>query len=349
MSRFMILFGFTLMFSFIHLQGNLNKYINMRYSYLSVIAIVLFAVLSLVEFIRFYRAESEAEKRKAEEAGLEDGTNGHDRAHDRLSGPDHHDHHEHHELHDHHDHHDHLDHHDYHDHHEHHKHHKHHDHHDHGDLDFGHDHSHESPSRWKRGLSYAILFVPILTGVFLPVATLDSSFVKAKGFSFPQIDISADNPGQHQFLRPDTSVYYGKEGYAEVKNKDYAEFKDLSEVHLTDDNYLKGMEVIYNFPSSFMGRSISFDGFAYKGEQADNNHYFVFRFGFIHCAADSGVFGMLVDFPNGTVLANDQWVHVTGTLSSELYQPFKQTIPVLRVTEWKTIPAPKDPYVYRNY
>ncbi|WP_123043170.1 TIGR03943 family putative permease subunit [Cohnella candidum] len=311
MSRFLILFGFALMFSFIRLQGNLNKYINTKYSYLSTIAIVLFTVLSLIEFIRFYRSEKEAERLKAGEA------EGH--SHDHEHGHDH----DHAHAHAHHG-------------------------HDH-DHEHGHDHSHESPVKWKRTLSYAILFVPILAGIFLPVATLDSSFVKAKGFSFKQIDVSADNPGQHQFLRPDTSVYYGAEGYAEVKNKDYAEFKDLREIPLTDDNYLKGMEVIYNFPGTFMDRTISFDGFAYKGEQADNDHYFIFRFGFIHCAADSGVFGMLVDFPKGTELSDDQWVHVTGKLSSELYQPFKETIPVLKVTDWKTIPAPKDPYVYRNY
>lgn len=324
MSRILILFGFALMFAFIHLQGNLNKYINTKYSYLSVIAIVLFTILSLMEFVRFYRLESEAERRKAEmeESGQSDSADHYDHSH----GPAHdHKHDAHHE-------------------------HRHHDH-DHAHEDPFHDHGHAHDNRpgWKRTVGFAILFVPILTGIFLPVQTLDSSFVKAKGFSFPQFEATEDNPGQHQFLKPDTSVYYGAAGYEEVKNKDFAEYKDLPVIQLTDDNYLKGMEVIYNFPGYFMDRTISFDGFAYKGDQVDNNHYFVFRFGFIHCAADSGVFGMLVDFPRNTTLANDQWVHVTGKLSWELYQPFKQTIPVLRATEWQPVPTPKDPYVYRNY
>ena len=328
MSRFLILFGFALMFIFIHLEGNLNKYINTRYSYLSVTAIVLFALLSLFEFARFYRLESEAERRKQEAAARDQSTD---------EGPSH-DHADHDHAHHDHAHHDHA-HHD----------HAHHDHahHDHADHDHG--HSHEDRPGWRRTLGYAILFVPILTGIFLPVQTLDSSFVKAKGFSFPQFEATADNPGEHQFLKPDTSVYYGAAGYEEVKNKDFAEYKDLQTIELTDENYLKAMEVIYNFPGNFMGRTISFNGFAYKGEQVDNNHYFVFRFGFIHCAADSGVFGMLVDFPKSTTLDDDQWVHVTGKLSWELYQPFKATIPVLRATEWETIPSPADPYVYRNY
>jgi len=337
MLRFYILFGFAFMFGMIHYQGQINKYINTKYAYLSISAIAILGLLSVVEVANMYRKE-QADNRKKREAelaagistGAERGTvtescacgdddHGHDRscgdqgqAHADGNGNDHD--------------------------------------HDHGEHDpFG--HSHEPKSRWKRGVGYLILSFPIFTGLFLPVQTLDSSFVKAKGFSFPSAgeSMSADNPGQHQFLKPDSSVFYGKEGYDIVKNRELSEFADRSSITLDDDNYMKGMEVIYNFPGDFMGRTISFEGFAYRGEQVDGDHYFVFRFGFIHCAADSGVFGMLVDFPKGTKLEDDDWVRVTGKLSSELYQPFKQTIPVLRVTSWTPIDAPEDPYVYRIY
>ena len=231
----------------------------------------------------------------------------------------------------------------------------HHEHHHDHDHDHNHDHdnghSHASPYRWKRVVGYLILAFPIITGIFLPVQTLDSSFVKAKGFSFPGMDdsFSDKNPGNHQFLKPDSSVFYSKDNYNKVKDKELTEFINLKELALTDDTYMKGMEVVYNNPGLFMNKTISFTGFAYRGEQVDGEHYFLFRFGFIHCAADSGVFGMLVDFPKGTKLNDDDWVEVTGSLSSELYQPFKQTIPVLRVTRFKQIEQPKDPYVYRNF
>jgi putative membrane protein len=298
--RFYILFGFAFMFILIHWQGQLNKYINTKYAYLSISAIVILLLLSLIEVVRMYRLEQE-EKNRA--LAAEQHEHEHEHAHDQH-------------LHEHG--------------------------HDHG-------HSHSSSSKWKRAIGYIILSFPIFTGIFLPVQTLDSSFVKAKGFSFPSMDssMSDKNPGQHQFLKPDSSVFYGAAGYEEVKNKELSEFKNLQEIQLDDQKYMKGMEVIYNFPGDFMGRTISFDGFAYKGEQVDGEHYFVFRFGFIHCAADSGVFGMLVDFPKGTQLHDDDWVHVTGMLTSELYQPFKQTIPVLKVSSWNSIPTPKDPYVYR--
>ena len=340
MIRFAILLGFAFMFFLLHYTGDINKYINMKYSYLSISAIVLLAFLSLYDFVRGYRQDLAAEKRAAEEKmrrerEAEAGAAG-DGERDRLRdcGPDsvrgHQHGHQGHQEHDHagHGHHG-----------------REHDH-DHGA--FG--HSHEPSSKWKRYAGYAILLFPIFTGIFLPIKTLDSSFVAAKGFSFPTLEQDVkNNPGFHQFLRPDTSVFYSKEGYDAVKSKEKNEFAAQSEVVLNDDNFMKGMEALYNYPSSFMGKAISFEGFAYKGRQVDGDHYFVFRFGFIHCVADSGVFGMLADFPDGTELKNDDWVSVKGKLTWEYYQPLKATIPVLQVSSWSRIDAPKEPYVYRNF
>ncbi|MGO4542791.1 TIGR03943 family putative permease subunit [Paenibacillus sp. 2TAB19] len=301
MVRFFILIGFSFMFFMLHYTGDINKFINMKYAYLSISAIVIMGFLGVVEFIRVSRKQVAEEKRAASE--------------NECCTVDH----------------------------------NHHDHHN--DDDHGHDHghSHDEPNKLKRYLGYAVLFVPIFTGLFLPAYALDSSFVKAKGFSFPTFEQNVElNPGNHQFLKPDSSIFYNKDSYKDVAQREREEFINRSMIKLTDADYLKGMEAIYNDPSAFMNKTIGFDGFAYKGVQVDGNHYFVFRFGFIHCVADSGVFGMLVEFPNGTQLADDDWVHVSGKLSWELYQPFKQTIPVLKVAEWNKIDTPKDPYVYRT-
>ncbi|SFI34809.1 TIGR03943 family protein [Paenibacillus sp. UNC496MF] len=356
MIRLYLLAGFACMFLMMHMNGNLNKYINTKYAYLSESAIALLGVLFVFEFVRLYVKEREAAKRKAAAAAAIsaepadgrpaalDGSagHGHDRARDGHGG--HHDHHGHdHNSDAHDDHHDRRDRaHGGHNHHD-----REHDGHDraHGRDHVG--HSHESPIRWKRYVGYGILIFPLLTGFCLPVQTLDSSFVKAKGFSFPDFNVSADNPGFHQFLKPDTSVFYGKTGYAKASKKELDDFLGTKDVHLTDANFLKGLEALYNYPDAFIGRTVSFDGFIYKGDQTQGNQYFVFRFGFIHCVADSGVFGMLVRFPEGAPFSNDQWVRVEGKLGAEFYQPFKQTLPVLDVKTWKGIDKPKDPYVYR--
>lgn len=384
MTRFMLLSGLTFMFFFLHASGNINKFINVKYAYLSIGATVMLALLSVFEFVRVYRQAAAADKADAAHGGQEGAEQGrvegdgrlhahrelHEHVHDRDHGHDHGHVHSHDRIreqdhggnnHDHgnnhnrnhdrireqdHDHdHDHGNNHDHRHGHNHEQDHE--QDHDHGHF---HGHTHGRTSRLKRIAGYAIIAFPIATGVFLPVQTLDSSFVKAKGFSFPTLEADVqNNPGFHQFLRPDTSVFYGKAGYSQVKAKEMAEFVQRPAIALTDRDYLKGMEVIYNSPDSFMDKTIAFDGFAYKGEQVDGEHYFIFRFGFIHCVADSGVFGMLAEFPGNTQLKDDEWVHIAGKLTWELYQPFKQTIPVLKVTDWNRIDAPKDPYVYRTF
>ncbi|MBB6732395.1 TIGR03943 family putative permease subunit [Cohnella zeiphila] len=374
MMRFAILFGFAFMFFLLHYTGDIDKYINMKYAYLSISAIVMLTLLSLYDFIRGYIQDRAAEKKAESAAARGAGEQAAEAsspeaaaalaaesrsvdgsglaypapvpadAHARARHQDHeHDHrHAHEHDHDHkhanaHDH-DHA--------HE----HAHAHAHAHGSAFDDHGHSHGESSRFKRYAGYLILLFPIFTGIFLPVQTLDSSFVTAKGFSFPTLEEDVkNNPGYHQFLRPSTSMFYNPDDYNAVKKKEIAQFSSLQNIVLDDEQYLKGMEAIYNEPSVFMGKTITFNGFAYKGKQVDGDHYFVFRFGFIHCVADSGVFGMLVKFPPNANLKDDDWVQVSGKLSWEYYQPFKATIPVLNTTSWSRIDAPKEPYVYRNF
>ncbi|WP_127529440.1 TIGR03943 family putative permease subunit [Paenibacillus kobensis] len=314
MIRMAILVGLALMFLLIHLEGNLNKYINIKYAYLSIIAIVLLLILFIFEIIRQY--DLDRKKQKGAAASDEHSHAEHPAvecccSHQEAHACDHE--HEH----------------------------------DHG-HDHGHNHTHAGRTKLSRAFTYAVLFFPVVTGIFLPIQTLDSSFIKAKGFTFPKINVSENNPGFHQFLKADMSVFYSDESYKEVSRKDLQDFQFLSDIQLADENYLKGLESIYNYPNLFVGRTINFTGFVYKGEQADPVHAFVFRYGFIHCVADSGVFGMQVEFPSNVTLKDDTWVEVSGKMALEFYQPFKQTIPVLKVTKWEEIEQPKEPYVYRN-
>ncbi|MCF7619937.1 TIGR03943 family putative permease subunit [Bacillus sonorensis] len=281
MFRTLILMFFTFFFFHLHASGNLTKYINMKYAYLSYIAIFLLAILTAVQFYLYLKGANETEC-------------GHD-------------------------------------------------------CGCGHDHSHEKDQPFfKRMFIYFVFLFPLCTGLFLPVATLDSNIVKSKGFSFKAIK-QPEHYSQTQYLRPDTSIYYGQDGYDELMEKALKNYKGKKRIALQDEDYLKGMEAIYNAPGEFLDKTIEFSGFAFKGESIHDRQLFVLRFGIIHCIADSGVYGMLVEFPDDINIKNDQWLHVKGTLTSQFYQPFKSTIPVLQVTEWSKIKEPKDPYVYRTY
>jgi len=302
MYRVIILLLFTNLFFMLHSTGNISKYINMKYSFLSFSMIFVLFILTIAEGIRWYLSD----KKKTEDS---DGC--------AACGHDHDHNHEH--LHEHH-------------------------HHD-------HDHAGKKISigkRIKRLVSYTMVIIPALTGVLIPVATLDSKLVDAKGFQFPTLEDSSDQYGMHQVLNPDMSQFMGKDAFLDLVDKESKSYKGKDNITLTDENYLVGLEVIYNFAGDFVGKTITMKGFSYNGPSLDGNQLFLLRFGIIHCVADSGAFGMMIQFPDNVHIPNDEWYQVTGKLDTVYYAPFKSRIPVLKVKSYTTISQPKDPYVYRN-
>lgn len=280
MIRSLILIGFTYLLFHMHLTGDISKYINMKYSYLSEIAGFALLVLTIVQILMLNKDPSK-------EADCD---------HEHCS------------------------------------------------------HNHSKEDKWyKKVVVYPIFFFPIITGLFFPIATLDSNIVEAKGFHFPIYDEGKGDPYfQQQFLRPNTSVYYAKDEYDALMKKEKKNYQNKKTIELNDQNYLKGMETIYNFPGDFLGNEVEFKGFVFNDKETiDKNQLFIFRFGVIHCIADSGVFGMLVDMPAGTKLNNDEWITVKGKISTIYYQPFKTNIPYLIVEGWSKTSAPKGQYVYR--
>ncbi|MFJ7684836.1 TIGR03943 family putative permease subunit [Peribacillus butanolivorans] len=278
MVRLFILLGLTFLFMHLHASGNISKYINMEYSYVSQIAIYILAIFTLMGSYLYLK---EGDQEECEECHQ------------------------------------------------------------------GHDHSHENKV-WKKTLTYSLFLIPIFTGLFLPVATMDSNIVEKKGFHFPVYD-DTDEYSQHQFLQPDTSLYYGKDDYLTLMDQSLKSLVEHNRIHLTDENYLTDLEAIYYSPGKFTGKQITLTGFSYNSEDVAKNQVFLFRFGIIHCVADSGAFGMLIEFPEGMNPKNDEWYSVTGELETIYYQPFKKTIPILKVSSYNKTVEPKDPYVYRQY
>jgi putative membrane protein len=213
----------------------------------------------------------------------------------------------------------------------------------------GHDHSHEENRWYKKVFVYGLLLIPLATGLFLPVATLNSTIVKAKGFHFAAIEDS-DQYSNHQVLRPNSSLYYGKDEYSSMEQSDLKTYGTKQRVTLNDGNYFRALESIYNYPGNYENKTITLKGFVYRAGELNNNQLYLLRFGIIHCIADAGVYGMMVDFPkNMKAEKENSWLQVTGTLSTIYNHQFQGTIPYLQVKSWKVIQQPSDPYVYRKY
>lgn len=220
--------------------------------------------------------------------------------------------------------------------------------HHHHDHDHDHDHGLNKPS--QRVIAYVLLALPVIVGTLFPTVSLDTTIVEAKGFNFPISKESVGDPEmQTQYLKPDTSIYFNKSDYLDQMKKLKEKYDDKQLIKITDENYLEVMELIYNYPSEFIGKKISYEGFVYKTPDGEKEDNFLFRFGIIHCVADSGVFGLLTHMPEGTNVKNDEWYKVEGTIQSDYYEPFKRDIPVVEVNTLTKIEAPKNQYVYRSF
>lgn len=213
-----------------------------------------------------------------------------------------------------------------------------------------HDHDHGLSKPYQRGIAYVLLALPVIVGTLFPTVSLDTTIVEAKGFNFPVSKESIGDPEmQTQYLKPDTSIYFNKSDYLDQMNELKEKYGDKQTIEITDENYLEVMELIYNYPSEFIGKKISYEGFVYQTPNDSNADVFLFRFGIIHCVADSGVFGLLTHMPEGVTVKNDEWYKIEGTIQSDYYQPFKREIPSVVVTNAEKVSAPKNQYVYRSF
>ncbi|EMF0151052.1 TIGR03943 family protein [Enterococcus hirae] len=213
-----------------------------------------------------------------------------------------------------------------------------------------HDHDHGLTKPSQRVIAYVLLALPVIVGTLFPTVSLDTTIVEAKGFNFPISKESVGDPEmQTQYLKPDTSIYFNKSDYLDQMKKLKEKYDDKQLIKITDENYLEVMELIYNYPSEFIGKKISYEGFVYKTPDGEKEDNFLFRFGIIHCVADSGVFGLLTHMPEGTNVKNDEWYKVEGTIQSDYYEPFKRDIPVVEVNTLTKIEVPKNQYVYRSF
>lgn len=215
------------------------------------------------------------------------------------------------------------------------------------------EHHHGMEKKSQKILVYCLLTLPIIVGLLFPTVSLDATIVSAKGFHFPISKESVGDPEVNtQYLKPNTSIYFNQSDYNKRMDKELKHYKDASTIHITDTNYLNVMELIYNYPSEFQGKHIDYTGFVYNDPVEKANKIFVFRFGVIHCVADSGVFGLLnyTDSTSSTTtFKNNEWVKVSGVISTDYYAPFKASIPTLKVDAIKKVSAPKNQYVYYNF
>ena len=271
MIRFFILFGYFILTLYLHLSGKLNQYINLHYSYLAYITMVLSLLLAIVQaYISLKRLKE-------------------------------------------------------------------------------HSHLHSFTAKLA---SFVLLSLPLLVGFTFPTVTLDSQTVSAKGYYFPLSEgtdkaIQASEGTSSQYLKPDTSRFYSQTAHENIIRKSADKYLAQSSIVINDENYLEVMEAIYDYPNEFEGKEIEFIGFVYNDPNHTNSQ-FVFRFGIMHCIADSGVFGLLTT-GNTNHYENNTWVRVKGKIRNHYHKELNQVLPTLEVQSFIKVDKPENPYVYKEF
>lgn len=271
MLRFLILMGYFEVTMYLHLSGKLNQYINLHYSYLAYLSMILSFILAVVQLIIWAK---------------------------QLTP-----------------------------------------------------HSHLT-TRSAKITSLGLLTLPLFVALFFPTVSLDASTVSAKGYNFP---LAAENDSgtqeqegtSTQYLRPDTSSFFTKNAYNKELQKSLDRYGHLDQIEVTSENYMEVMEVIYAYPDRFVGKSIRLTGFVYQDPENPKN-LFLFRFGIIHCIADSGVFGLLTSGA-GQNLTNNTWATAHGRIQLTYHQGLKQSLPTLELDSIQVVEQPQNPYVYRVF
>ncbi len=233
----------------------------------------------------------------------------------------------------------------------------------HEDHACGHDHG-NTTFNIKKLISYIIIVVPLLTGLFLPAKVLDASIAANKGGmtvlanqkdSSPEDTSTTDtkatdnNTGQEEIPIDANPVDPGlvknqKEISKEEFNQLIQKLEQSSTIEMNDFVYNAYYEEISKDLNKYKGRKIELKGFVYKEEGFNQDQLVISRFLITHCIADASIIGFLSEFSAASSIEQDTWIEANGVMDITSYNGME--IPLIKITEWKKISEPKEPYLY---
>jgi putative membrane protein len=95
---------------------------------------------------------------------------------------------------------------------------------------------------------------------------------------------------------------------------------------------------------SFTNQEATIIAFVYKDRLYGDGHFLATRFIVSCCVADAAVAGLVVRWPDATMLENDEWVEVHGKFAPSTLESWKP--PVLVAETVTRVDRPAQPYLY---
>lgn len=228
--------------------------------------------------------------------------------------------------------------------------------HDHGDSTFSN----------KKLISYLVIVFPLITGFLLPAKVLDASIADKKGAMLTlsnqkqgtaeddnnernnpvdqnTVDNEYDGPVNDTHTDP-----IGIENQKEISKKEFDQLiktlEQSSTIGMDDFVYAAYYDEISRDINKYKGREIELKGFVYKEDGLAQDQLVISRFLITHCIADASIIGFLSEFAEAPSLTEDTWIEAKGVLNVTSYNGTE--LPVIKITSWKKINEPKEPYLY---
>jgi len=179
-------------------------------------------------------------------------------------------------------------------------------------------------------LGYLILIIPIVIGLAYKPKALTGKWVEVRGLNLLQIGNI-------------------KHEHEDKESMEALIFSD-NVIRLNDKNYVEGINLIYNSKESYKGRKIVFEGFVYKQHNIGKNQFITARMVISCCAADTQVTGLVCKYDKSSILKENQWVRVTGTIDTTSYMDENYSkegiVPQILVESVEAINEPVNKYIY---
>jgi putative membrane protein len=205
---------------------------------------------------------------------------------------------------------------------------------------------------------YLALFLPIAMYLFVPPGALDASMAAKKGLYNPamakpsgnRLASSGATPAGGSVPAPtsgpatqDAQIIDSEDPYKKMIPR----FKNMPVIVPTEKTYGDILNTLHLYPKEFVGKQIRVIGFVYRDSTLKKHQFVVGRYSVSCCVADASVVGFLTQYEKDRHLKNGQWVEVSGTL--DVTRLDEDTFPVIHLRKYKTVAAPKDPYIYFTY
>ncbi|MGO4345083.1 TIGR03943 family protein [Paenibacillus sp. MCAF9] len=222
------------------------------------------------------------------------------------------------------------------------------------DCDCGHEHS---SSIFKNIMIYGLFIFPLLLGFLVPTGTLGSALASKKGISFTgnstglitsasTASPSPSPPTKEQEITVAASIdhLFPYDEYTESNAAYGKQLYTQSLISVPEELFIETLTTLNMYQDALVGKEVEITGFVYREEDMGKDRFAVSRFVMNCCSADALPYGLMISWPKAMDYVEDEWVTVTGKLSTSTYLDNK--ILTLEATKLVRVKKPESPYVY---